>query len=1276
MSVPFIIWTLRRTGGTSFTNLMMDLSGRPRLEHEPFNWNRSLGQVALDFDRGHNEAALRARLQGILGPGPSIKHAYEMVSHGFNNALMQEATDAGYRHIMLTREDEAARMLSLALAEQTGHWGDAGTRAAHEAIGAGRQAAQPFDIPAMIAAHREARYFTATVEDGFERLGADIIRVGFDQLFADPEAGRALILELCDILAIDVVNEEAFNRKVSHALTESGQDSDRIYPQVPNISAARRAIGVEVAGEPPFRARITMQQCQLPAADTFLIRVDAPFLPHREIYLDDAGGRPLLALMCQPGRPRPDGEAARLVISRHEEDGSWGPAITLDLPEGQLPGPFTLALRWGEFQLRGADGRTVLGFDPVRSLGPESVPPRMTALLTNIDLRRFSVQTGEELGLQRALARRIAEVAEPEDRAEGVTLIVLARAPELAARRREVGGLSGAFAETLVLNPWADPAGVDAAVNAVLAGVGTRKVMIASGRWPATGLAEAVEAARGRTNAFLALGRQPVWRAGMPFAVLGPARFAGRPVFAALAGMITADPAFLALADWLPRPGADDGTEALRRSLARLPFAVRRDGGTMLQLARQVRHPLLVRPGEHPTIDAVAAAMTGAGADDVILLAGTGTEEEIAALGRQPMAEVLATPAGLRLSPEVVAALDPAEPADPAGLADRLAALGFDVAHGEAAAPVPEVAPEVEPVWSLPDAVLNELMQRAAAPAATEAVAALRAHCASPAAFAQLVLQTVAAQVPRLADVVSNLELDAPGGRWIARMLTILRPTGLLADPEILRDLTANLIRRRYFDEVRALAGIATRAASPQTRLALLTADIAASVHVPGDMRFAGTEPARLLPPDLPPGSPMGHFAEALSHYLSVRRDWAGIVALVDLVGEAALTNFSYEHWIMARIGLGQIEGTEALIEGGHADWRLHDWSRLRLAMQLAHRAGDQGRVGAAVAAMLASDPEMAPLTARPTEFTVLNGAPGIAEGQIACVIVTRNEYPRLKWLIDYYRGLGVAQFVLIDNHSTDQTVAHFSGQPDIRILQTAENYRDSRFGVKWHNEVCERYFRNRWVLTVDADEVLVFDGSDRPGALTALTARMDAAGEEAFATAMIDMYAERPLDEVEYRPGDSLIEAFPLFDGTGYWFDRTASFPDTTVSGGVRIRRFWNDRHDPRLPYISMQKTPLVRWREGFRYLSSTHEMTPARMAAETGALLHFKFLPDFHARALEEVARKQHYDGAREYRIYAEILKDPANRSFRYPGSVRYEGPQTLIAAGLMTPRGRAAA
>jgi hypothetical protein len=98
--------------------------------------------------------------------------------------------------------------------------------------------------------------------------------------------------------------------------------------------------------------------------------------------------------------------------------------------------------------------------------------------------------------------------------------------------------------------------------------------------------------------------------------------------------------------------------------------------------------------------------------------------------------------------------------------------------------------------------------------------------------------------------------------------------------------------------------------------------------------------------------------------------------------------------------------------------------------------------------------------------------------------------------------------------------------------------------------------------------------------------------------------------------------------------------------------------------------KLPLVFWRDGAALLASTHQLAPMHLVPgqPSGVLLHYKFLQDFHERALDAVRRDAHWDGSREYRRYLAALARDPEFGLQGPLSLRYEGPDQLTALGLM--------
>jgi hypothetical protein len=99
------------------------------------------------------------------------------------------------------------------------------------------------------------------------------------------------------------------------------------------------------------------------------------------------------------------------------------------------------------------------------------------------------------------------------------------------------------------------------------------------------------------------------------------------------------------------------------------------------------------------------------------------------------------------------------------------------------------------------------------------------------------------------------------------------------------------------------------------------------------------------------------------------------------------------------------------------------------------------------------------------------------------------------------------------------------------------------------------------------------------------------------------------------------------------------------------------------------MSKVPLVRWRPGYRYVCAQHFMhADVALSEITGALLHFKFLHDFHERARCEALRGEHFDGARENKLYLQKLDQCDGLTLYYDNSMRYENSDQLVKYKLM--------
>lgn len=242
MSLPFIIWTMRRTGGTTLTDLLMEFSDRPKLEHEPFNFNRQLGPIAKEFRTTKDVPTLKAKLREVLAQGPSIKHCYELGSNEFNRVLMELTTELGYHHIVLTRNDEVGRLLSLELAQITGVWGKHGAQDHYRAVNEGAVQLPPLNVDELLRHQRVCRNMTREVEANFARLGISPTRIAFEHVYSDPEAGRERVRAIFKVLEIVPADSGHFEAELNIALREKGQNTAAIYAAVPNLEEARAAL--------------------------------------------------------------------------------------------------------------------------------------------------------------------------------------------------------------------------------------------------------------------------------------------------------------------------------------------------------------------------------------------------------------------------------------------------------------------------------------------------------------------------------------------------------------------------------------------------------------------------------------------------------------------------------------------------------------------------------------------------------------------------------------------------------------------------------------------------------------------------------------------------------------------------------------------------------------------------------------------------------------------------------------------------------------------------
>ena len=248
--------------------------------------------------------------------------------------------------------------------------------------------------------------------------------------------------------------------------------------------------------------------------------------------------------------------------------------------------------------------------------------------------------------------------------------------------------------------------------------------------------------------------------------------------------------------------------------------------------------------------------------------------------------------------------------------------------------------------------------------------------------------------------------------------------------------------------------------------------------------------------------------------------------------------------------------------------------------------------------------------------------------------MVTRNEALRLPSALRHLRHLGVDRVLLVDNRSTDETREIAAADERVHLVDAPGSYAGSNFGVDWTNALLDRYARGHWVLVVDADEKLVFPGSDRPEA-AAPCARCAGtwtrSGRKPCPRSC--SIASRPSPCATCASGAATTSSPPRPGSNRRGCARrgASTSPYRQQFGGLRERLFFPEA-DPRRPARlvaqkiynllwrvpalraserfralapkrspNLTKVPLIRWREGAGLVSSTHMLRPMALAGGT---------------------------------------------------------------------------
>jgi glycosyltransferase involved in cell wall biosynthesis/Tfp pilus assembly protein PilF len=292
-----------------------------------------------------------------------------------------------------------------------------------------------------------------------------------------------------------------------------------------------------------------------------------------------------------------------------------------------------------------------------------------------------------------------------------------------------------------------------------------------------------------------------------------------------------------------------------------------------------------------------------------------------------------------------------------------------------------------------------------------------------------------------------------------------------------------------------------------------------------------------------------------------------------------------------------------------------------------------------------------------------------IAPDEMLCCLVARNERPRLSYLLDYYRRLGIDRFFVCDNGSDDGSVEWLLEQPDVHVWTSDLSFKQANFGSAWFELLLRRHGVGHWCLTIDADEFLYFDGTPQR-TLKQFCRDLERRGKQAATGMMLDLYGDRPIRKTLYRAGDDPLDHCHFFDRKA-WHEKIVDGSEyrnqNAFWGGVRNRVFPADHG------YFLSKCVLLRYQPDVVLTSGQHltNIPAERLAKEEVCVLHFKFFASFSDYARQEADREIHAMGGAQYKTYHRKLSEEDRLTLYDPEhSVRFEGARQLQELEILSP------
>ncbi|MFS2324070.1 glycosyltransferase family 2 protein [Brucella sp. H1_1004] len=272
------------------------------------------------------------------------------------------------------------------------------------------------------------------------------------------------------------------------------------------------------------------------------------------------------------------------------------------------------------------------------------------------------------------------------------------------------------------------------------------------------------------------------------------------------------------------------------------------------------------------------------------------------------------------------------------------------------------------------------------------------------------------------------------------------------------------------------------------------------------------------------------------------------------------------------------------------------------------------------------------------TQLEFIQAAETDGSGKTVALMSVRNEMDRLSACLEYHRYLGIEEFCIVDNGSTDGSFEFLKAQRDVNLYRTNESYKKSYYGITWINALFHKHAKGRWALFIDADEFLYLSREEYK--IDQYVDFLSEHGQSYLYAPMIDLYSfdDEKIKAVKAQGDLELALRESMHDVDGYESGRILNNGFLSLQGGPRGRiAKMTGSAQPLLV-----KFPLVRYDDRRYFTASSHEFMPDSHEThmEQGWLIHLKLGTQVARRHSDPVIEREHY-GAGGERAYLNSLQ-----------------------------------